>query len=138
MIDKRNEWQRSRDTLVSAMKSLGFSKELGEVIAKHLGSPKAIDRMTAYLNYVKPRTEELVVDEMLAIRSEIDAWREKKASEEANAAYNESTTARRPRFAITAAGLFFLDRRFKNDEIDYSTSIVYHYKLRDFLLMDEL
>ena len=57
MIDKRNEWQRSRDTLVSAMKSLGFSKELGEVIAKHLGSPKAIDRMTAYLNYVKPRTE---------------------------------------------------------------------------------
>ncbi len=89
MIDKRNEWQRSRDTLVSAMKSLGFSKELGEVIAKHLGSPKAIDRMTAYLNYVKPRTEELVVDEMLAIRSEIDAWREKKASEEANAAYNK-------------------------------------------------
>lgn len=89
MIDKRNEWQRSRDTLVSAMKSLGFSKELGEVIAKHIGSPKAIDRMTAYLNYVKPRTEELVVDEMLAIRSEIDAWREKKASEEANAAYNE-------------------------------------------------
>ena len=30
-----------------------------------------------------------VVDEMLAIRSEIDAWRDKKASEEANAAYNE-------------------------------------------------
>ena len=25
-----------------------------------------------------------------------------------------------------------------NDEIDYSTSTVYHYKLRDFLLMDEL
>ena len=31
----------------------------------------------------------MVVDEMLAIRSEIDAWREKKASEEANARYNE-------------------------------------------------
>jgi hypothetical protein len=26
---------------------------------------------------------------MLAIRSEIDAWREKKASEEANMTYNE-------------------------------------------------
>jgi hypothetical protein len=26
---------------------------------------------------------------MLAIRSEIDAWREKKASEKANARYNE-------------------------------------------------
>ena len=89
MTDKRNEWQCSCDLLVSAMKDLGFSKDLGEAIAKHLGSPKAIDRMTAYLNYVKPRTEELVVDEMLAIRSEIDAWRNKKASEEANAAYNE-------------------------------------------------
>ena len=33
--------------------------------------------------------EELVVDEMLAIRSEIDAWKEKKASEKANARYNE-------------------------------------------------
>ena len=45
--------------------------------------------MISYLDYVKPKTEELVVDEMLAIRSEIDARREKKASEEANAAYNE-------------------------------------------------
>jgi hypothetical protein len=42
-------------------------------------SPKAIDRMTAYLGYVKPTKAELVVDEMLAIRSEIDAWREKKS-----------------------------------------------------------
>ena len=30
-----------------------------------------------------------VIYEMLAIRSEIDAWKEKKASEEANARYNE-------------------------------------------------
>ena len=45
--------------------------------------------MISYLHYVKPKTEELVVDEMLAIRSEIDAWKDKKASEEANARYNE-------------------------------------------------
>jgi hypothetical protein len=38
---------------------------------------------------VKPHSEELLVDEMLAICSEIDAWREKKASEQANARYNE-------------------------------------------------
>ena len=44
--------------------------------------------MTAYLRNVKPKKTELVVDEMLAIRSEIDALREKKASREANAAYN--------------------------------------------------
>ena len=58
-------------------------------IAKHFGSPKAMERMIAYLRNVKPRSAELVVDEMLAIRSEIDAWREKKATEEANEAYNE-------------------------------------------------
>jgi len=58
-------------------------------VAKHLGSPKAMERMIAYLENVKPRREDLLVDEMLAIRSEVDAWREKKASEEANARYNE-------------------------------------------------
>ena len=82
-------WKRSKDQLVRAVADLGFSKELGEAIAKHLGSPKAMERMLSYLEYVKPKKEELLVDEMLAIRSEIDAWKEKKASEEANAAYNE-------------------------------------------------
>jgi hypothetical protein len=45
--------------------------------------------MTAYLRYVKPRSEELVVDEMLAICSEISSWRNKKMSEEANASITE-------------------------------------------------
>ena len=88
-MDNRKEWLRAHDTLIAALTSLGFPEELGHVIAKHLGSPKAIDRMTAYLKEVRPGSEELVVDEMLSIRSEIDAWREKKASQEANAAYNE-------------------------------------------------
>ena len=89
MTPEQMLWSRTRDELVRAVESLGFPAELGEAIAKHLGSPKAIDRMISYLRYVKPKTEELVVDEMLAIRSEIDAWKEKKASEEANARYNE-------------------------------------------------
>lgn len=37
----------------------------------------------------KPHSEELLVDEMLAICSEIESWREKKASEQVNAKYNE-------------------------------------------------
>lgn len=89
MFSDQRLWSRTRDELVQAVESLGFQAELGEAIAKHLGSPKAMERMISYLRYVKPRSEELVVDEMLAIRSEIDAWREKKASEEANAKYNE-------------------------------------------------
>ena len=76
------------EELSSAMVSLGFTEELGMLVAKNLGSLKAIRRMTSYLYNVKPTNETLVVDEMLAIMSEIAAWKEKKASEEANAAYN--------------------------------------------------
>ena len=89
MTDNRIEWARKKDELVSAVKQLGFPKELGEQIAKQLGSPKAMDRMLAYLYNVKPRTAELIVDEMLAICSDVDSWRNKKAAEEANARYNE-------------------------------------------------
>ncbi len=68
---------------------LGFSEELGDEIARNLGSPKAMQRMNSYLYYVKPDKVELVVDEMLAIKSEINTWKEKKASQEVNEKYNE-------------------------------------------------
>lgn len=87
-IDKK-EWARARDELVAAITDLGFPKELGDEIAKTLGSPKAMRRMNAYLYNVKPSSVELVVDEMLAIRDDIDRWKDKKAAEEANAAYND-------------------------------------------------
>ena len=45
--------------------------------------------MCAYLYYVKPKKPEFAADEMLAIKCEIETWREKKESEEANARYNE-------------------------------------------------
>ena len=87
--NNKSIWSRTRDDLVAAVESLGYDAELGEAIARHLGSPKAMERMISYLKYDKPNSEELIVDEMLAIRSEIDAWREKKASQEANSQYNE-------------------------------------------------
>ena len=89
MTEKQIYWSRKRDELVTAIKQLGFPRELGEQIAKQLGSPKAMDRMLAYIYNVKPRTAELIVDEMLAICSDIDTWRKKKSAEEANAKYNE-------------------------------------------------
>ena len=88
-MDYRRDWIYTKEKLVTAIKELGFPPELGEQIAKQLGSPKAMDRMLAYLYNVKPRTAELVVDEMLAICSDIDTWHNKKAAEEANARYNE-------------------------------------------------
>ena len=83
------EWTDARDSLRDALKGLGFPEELGDRLSSILGSPKAIRRMTAYLGYERPDDINIVVDEALAIRSEIDAWREKKESEEANRRYNE-------------------------------------------------
>ena len=63
----QQEWSRLRDELVSAVVHLGFPQELGFEIAKNLGSPKAMSRMVSYLQEVKPKSVELVVDEMLML-----------------------------------------------------------------------
>ena len=88
MEDPRSEWNEAKNELVRTIIGIGFPEEFGLEIAKGLGAPKAIRRMTAYLRNAKPKDPETVVDEMLAIRSEIDSWRDKKRSEEANAKYN--------------------------------------------------
>ena len=75
--------------MVEAVVRLGFVPELGEAIAKNLGSPKAIRRMNSYLSQVRPGSAELVVAEMLSICAEIDSWRKRKEAQEANARYNE-------------------------------------------------
>ena len=40
-------WAQARDRLVAAVTGIGFSAELAELMARQLGSPKAIDRMTS-------------------------------------------------------------------------------------------
>ena len=88
-MNNTTEWQYARDDLIIAVRSLGYPDELGNEIVKNLGSPKAMRRMTSYIYQAKPNSIEDVVDEMLAIKSEIDAWRQKKDSLEANARYND-------------------------------------------------
>ena len=78
-----------QDELIAAIVSMGFPQELGVLLARHLGHPKAMERMTAYLGYMQPTDVNVIVDEALAIRAEIDTWRDKKRSQEANSAYNE-------------------------------------------------
>ena len=89
MYSNKELWITAKDELVSMVTALGFPAELGYEMAKHLGSPKAINRMTAYLANERPTKVEVIVDEMLAICEEIQTWKEKKSSEEANASYNE-------------------------------------------------
>lgn len=88
MTENQRIWSRARDDLVAAVTALGFSCELAELMARELKSPKAIDRMTSYIHMARPRTEEMLVDEMLAICAEIEAWRQKKESQDAQARYN--------------------------------------------------
>jgi hypothetical protein len=88
MTENQRIWSRSRDQLVNAVTSLGFGAELADLMARQLGSPQAIDRMTSYVRQVRPRTEELLVDEMLAICADVEAWHGKKESERAQAYYN--------------------------------------------------
>ncbi len=82
-------WIKTKNRLVEEIEHLGFPAELGELVAKNLGSPQAMERMISYLCYVKPNSEELIVDEMLAICSDVERWKNKKLSEQANSAYNE-------------------------------------------------
>ena len=89
MTEDQKKWVIAKGRMMDAMKVLGFPEALGDELVKNLGSPKAMDRMTSYLKNVKPKKAELVVDEMLAICSDIARWRNKKESERANAAYNE-------------------------------------------------
>ena len=98
MTPHQRQWAWSRDRLAKAVVSLGYPGEFADLLAKQLGSPKAIDRLTSYLYQAKPRSMEMIIDEMLAIRAEIDAWRERKESLEAQEGYSRwlnSETRRR-------------------------------------------
>lgn len=95
MTDYHREWSEAGDRLRKAVTTLGYPSDLADLLAKELGSPRGIDRLTSYIYHAKPRSLEMIVDEMLAIKGQIDAWRDKKESEEAKAAYNARLFARR-------------------------------------------
>ena len=86
--DYRALWSSTRDRLVSALADLGYPGELGNIIAEHIGSPKGMERMISYLNYVRTDRIELIADEMMSIKSDIDRWRELQESRRANSGYN--------------------------------------------------
>ena len=89
MTQAQREWRIACDDLIREINELGYPDEFGRDIARILGSPKAINRMAAYLRYARPESAEIIADEVLAIRSEIDEWKKKKSAQEANMRYNE-------------------------------------------------
>ncbi len=95
MNENQMQWAKAREQLAAALADAGYPSELAEIMAKQLRSPKAIDRMTAYVRHGYARNMEMLADEMLAIRADADAWREKKESREAQAGYNAYLYSRR-------------------------------------------
>ena len=75
--------------LIDILVRMGFTAELGELIAANLRTEKPMSRMIGYLLSAQPRTEEVIVDEMLAIMSDRDTWIRKKEAEFYNQKYNE-------------------------------------------------
>lgn len=88
MAQQQFIFSQARDRLIQAVTSIGFPAELGELCARQIGSPRGIDRLTSYVYHVRPKSEELLVDEMLAIAEQIQGWRDKKKSEEAQWRYS--------------------------------------------------
>ena len=88
MTENQIVWSQARDRLASAVVSLGYPDEFADLLAKQLKSPKAIQRLAAYVKLAHPAKMEMIVDEMLAIRAEIETWQKKKESETAQAKYN--------------------------------------------------
>ena len=88
MTPNQRIWAKARDRLALTVTKLGFPGELADLLAKQLQSPKSIDRMTSWLEYVRPRSMETIADELLAICSDRDTWREKAENREAQAAYS--------------------------------------------------
>ena len=95
MTDYHREWCEARDNLRKAVTFLGYRTDMADLLSRELGSPRGIERLTSYIYHAKPGTLETLVDEMLAIKGQIDAWRSKKESEEAQASYNARLFARR-------------------------------------------
>ena len=88
MTPNQRIWVQARNELAAAVSSLGYPEEFADLLAKQLKSPRAIERMTSYLYQAHPRSVETIVDEMLAICADVQAWREKKESQEAQAGYS--------------------------------------------------
>lgn len=88
MTPNRKMWALSRNDLARTVAALGYPEEFADLLAKQLGSPKAIDRLASYIRQAHPDSMEMIIDEMLAIRAEIDAWRKKKENREAQEGYS--------------------------------------------------
>jgi uncharacterized membrane-anchored protein len=88
MKESERKRQYLAEQLTRKLCELGYPYAFGDTIAKELRTEKALARMLGYLKQGKPSSAEEIVDEMLAIEADRNAWRQKKIAEHANGQYN--------------------------------------------------
>ena len=84
----RETWREAYGELLRTAVSWGLPEEVAKVLARNLGSERAMRRMTSYIHNGHPRSVEDIADELLAIMEDCARWRDKKQTEESNARYN--------------------------------------------------
>ena len=85
MTQAQKTWAEARRQLHRAITETGLPGELTDLLAKQLKSPRAMERMAGYLTRVKPKSMEMIVDEMLAISADQETWRKQIEAREAQA-----------------------------------------------------
>lgn len=70
--------------LYHMMKDRGYPEPLCDLVSKNLNTDFTAGRMIGYLSHYSSLPDVEVVDEMLAILSDRDAWIRKKEAEHAN------------------------------------------------------
>ncbi|MBR4236371.1 MAG: hypothetical protein IKR85_09985 [Clostridia bacterium] len=88
MTAAQSNWAQARGGLERALVQSGFPAEFADLLARQLKSPRAIERLSAYIMHVRPRSIETIVDEALAISEEIESWRSAKDARRAQSAYS--------------------------------------------------
>ena len=83
-----------KEKLISILVKRGYPSDFGETIANTLKSDKAINRMISYILEFNPTRPEDIADEMLAIQSDMEKWKQKKTAEYYNSKYNELLNGR--------------------------------------------
>lgn len=78
-----------RQQLICAVVELGYPQEFGALLARELGGPWSMTRMTEYLRGTRPQSLELIADELVSILDQRKALSDKIESERANAGWNE-------------------------------------------------
>lgn len=84
-----NDIERRTNQIISLIKKKGYPEEFGLLIAQELGTEKQMSRMVGYLLSVKQTSMEDIADEMLAIKSDFNHYRQKKINEYNNMKHNE-------------------------------------------------